>query len=278
MEKNQFSKACQWIDESSGILIAAGAGMGVDSGLPDFRSREGFWKSYPGLRNANLSFIEIANPNAFLKNPRIAWGFYGHRLNLYRKTIPHEGFSILKKWGMSRPFGVSIFTSNVDGQFHKAGFFDGSIYECHGSIHHLQCSSSCSDSIWSAADFFPNVDEERCLLLNDLPMCPNCGSVARPNILMFDDDSWISQRSDLQEDEMFSWIKDVDQLLIIELGAGTAVPTVRNFVDQINAELSLKVIRINLNEPEVPRSNSIGLSIGALSCLVELDQRLSGFK
>jgi hypothetical protein len=53
--------------------------------------------------------------------PSRAWGFYGHRLNLYRKTVPHAGFDILRKWGEKMPLGYRVFTSNVDGQFQKEG-------------------------------------------------------------------------------------------------------------------------------------------------------------
>lgn len=85
------------IKNADALLITAGAGIGVDSGLPDFRGTEGFWKAYPPIKKLGLRFEEMANPSWFLKNPRLAWAFYGHRLNLYRNTLPHEGFFILKK-------------------------------------------------------------------------------------------------------------------------------------------------------------------------------------
>ena len=45
MDKSVFSKAKEVIQAADSILITAGAGMGVDSGLPDFRGKEGFWKA-----------------------------------------------------------------------------------------------------------------------------------------------------------------------------------------------------------------------------------------
>ena len=50
------------------LLIGAGAGMGVDSGLPDFRGSEGFWKAYPPLAKLGIRFEEMANPRWFLEN------------------------------------------------------------------------------------------------------------------------------------------------------------------------------------------------------------------
>jgi NAD-dependent SIR2 family protein deacetylase len=76
---NPVADAAALMREADGLLITAGAGMGVDSGLPDFRGNEGFWKAYPALAKAGLSFTSIACPDAFRRNPRQAWGFYGHR-------------------------------------------------------------------------------------------------------------------------------------------------------------------------------------------------------
>src|SRR5262245_65520914 len=74
------------------MLIGAGAGMGVDSGLPDFRGDQGFWKAYPPYAERGLRFVDLANPDWFENDPAMAWGFYGHRFNLYHKTAPHAGF------------------------------------------------------------------------------------------------------------------------------------------------------------------------------------------
>ena len=93
-----ISKAANAIRSSNAIVIATGAGMGVDSGLPDFRGDEGFWKAYPPFRKLGLSFVDLADPRWFTDNPAQAWGFYGHRLELYRQTEPHAGYQILKQW------------------------------------------------------------------------------------------------------------------------------------------------------------------------------------
>ena len=85
-----LERAAQSIENADAILITAGAGMGVDSGLPDFRGAEGFWKAYPAIAKLGLSFSQMANPAWFETDPALAWAFYGHRLNLYRRTIDDE--------------------------------------------------------------------------------------------------------------------------------------------------------------------------------------------
>ena len=104
-------------------------------------------RSLPGR---GLSFVEMANPDWFHRDPGLAWAFYGHRLNLYRKTRPHVGFHILLEPARKMPAGYFVFTSNVDGHFQKAGFDPERIEECHGSIHRLQCVQECSALIWDA--------------------------------------------------------------------------------------------------------------------------------
>jgi NAD-dependent SIR2 family protein deacetylase len=79
--------AAETINAADALLVTAGAGMGVDSGLPDFRGTQGFWRAYPVIAKLGITFEEMANPTWFRENPQLAWAFYGHRLNLYRRTM-----------------------------------------------------------------------------------------------------------------------------------------------------------------------------------------------
>lgn len=267
------------LKQADGLLITAGAGMGVDSGLPDFRGDQGFWKAYPPLKHLGKSFVDMATPELFHANPKLAWGFYGLRLNAYRAVEPHQGFHLLKKWSETLPNlknGSFVFTSNVDGEFQKVGFDDNKVFECHGSIHWLQCLDNCTRDIWSADSFVPVVDEYHCQLINDFPFCPHCGGMARPNILMFGDWHWQSQMQDEKEQKLMAWLKQVKNLAIIEIGAGTAVPSVRNFGERLvqhSINESVSLLRVNLREPQVPnKSNCFGVSVGALDSLMLLNK------
>jgi NAD-dependent SIR2 family protein deacetylase len=265
-----ITRAAAWIRDADGLLIAAGAGMGVDSGLPDFRGKEGFWRAYPTLRHHGFSFEDIANPAGFARNPRLSWGFYGHRLALYRTTVPHAGFDILLRWASAMEHGAFVFTSNVDGQFQKAGFDVERIVECHGTIHRLQCVEACTDETWSADDFTPIVNETTCLLENEMPRCPHCDGLARPNILMFGDWQWVEKHSDSQERRLAAWLESVERALVIELGAGLAVPTVRRFSEQHGS----RAIRINPRDYTISPSTGMGIAGGALETLQFLDEAL----
>jgi NAD-dependent SIR2 family protein deacetylase len=261
-----LQQAAEAIRSADALLIGAGAGMGVDSGLPDFRGPEGFWRAYPPFHGRR--FAEISNPIWFQRDPEQAWGFFGHRLNLYRSTAPHAGFEIVRRWGESLRFGCFVFTSNVDGHFHRAGFPPGRILECHGSINFLQCADGCSDAIWPAADTVVAVDEETIRARPPLPRCIHCGQLARPNILMFGDRGWHSHRSDEQERRYHDWLETVrgQRLAVLEFGAGTGVPTVRLECETRGGRL----IRVNPRDTNAP-ADSIVLPCGALEAIRAID-------
>jgi len=269
MERDTDAKvrpAAEVIKAADALLVTAGAGMGVDSGLPDFRGAQGFWRAYPVIAKLGLSFEEMANPAWFKKNPHLAWAFYGHRRNLYRSTSPHAGFRQLLEIGNSKRHGYFVFTSNVDGQFQKAGFSPERIVECHGSIHHLQCADSCTEDIWAAGDENITVEESSFRALEPLPRCPNCPARVRPNILMFGDWSWLGHRTEAQHGRFTGWLDELAEssakLAVVELGAGSAIPTVRFTSEQVLQRISGTLIRINPREHEVPGGH-IGLPFGA---------------
>ena len=263
---DKVRQAAVTLTTADALLVTAGAGMGVDSGLPDFRGTQGFWRAYPVIAKLGLSFEEMANPTWFRDHPALAWAFYGHRLNLYRNTVPHAGFRRLLEIGRAKAHGYFVFTSNVDGHFQKAGFSPERIVECHGSIHHFQCSVPCTDEIWEADGDAVSVDAEEFRAREPLPRCRNCSALARPNILMFGDWSWLGDRTDQQHERFSSWLDELSKLsakvAVIELGAGGAIPTVRHTSERVVQRLGGKLIRINPRDDSVPTGH-IGLPLGA---------------
>jgi NAD-dependent SIR2 family protein deacetylase len=275
-----FKRAARAIRDADALLVTAGAGVGVDSGLPDFRGNEGFWKAYPPMAKLGISFVEMANPTWFDQDPALAWGFYGHRLNLYRETTPHRGFMQLLEIGRQKRGGYFVFTSNVDGQFQKAGYDEDRVEECHGSIHHFQCTHPCSAGIWDARDATVVVDKGTFRAEEPLPRCKHCGGMARPNVLMFGDWSWVSTRTEAQSGRHSTWLKGVSdarlRLAIVEMGAGEAVATVRRQSEYIARAHGATLIRINPRDFGVPRGEHVSLPFGAEEGLVGIVDALRG--
>lgn len=263
--------AAEAIRKADTILITAGAGMGVDSGLPDFRGNQGFWNIHPNYAAEGLTFHDLANPTWFFTEPRRAWGFYGYRYNRYKKTTPHQGFALLKSWQDGKSIPGFVYTSNVDGHFQKAGFAEDRIYECHGSINHLQCCMACNGKIWPANNLRLEIDTDSMLAIGQLPSCPDCTGFARPNILMFDDRDWLEHRSQQQLQRYLDWKQSVigKKVVVIEIGAGSRTGGIRYSGQKLTGTL----IRINPREPNGPEG-TISLALSALEALNEIDAAL----
>jgi NAD-dependent SIR2 family protein deacetylase len=270
-----LERAAESIASADAILIGAGAGMGVDSGLPDFRGPQGFWRAYPPYERLGLHFSAVANPRWFVQDPELAWGFYGHRMGLYRRTAPHEGFAILRRWAERVPHGGFVYTSNVDGHFHRDGFDPDRIVEVHGTIGGMQCMSDCGIGIFASDPFDVAIDEETMRAVPPLPACPRCGALARPNILMFGDGGWDSSQSDAQHRRFNSWLRTLDsaRIAIVEMGAGLAVPTIRIMSEDLAEQPAATLIRINPRELDVP-AGQLAIPMGALAALRAIDEWL----
>lgn len=247
--------------------------MGVDSGLPDFRGNEGFWQAYPPYARLGASFIEMANPSNFEIDPSFAWGFYGHRTNLYRETIPHKGFHILKNWIESKNVDYFVVTSNVDGQFQKAGFNENHVLEVHGSIHWLQCLKPCSNETWG--NFETYQIDFKSMRVARIPLCPNCDEISRPNILMFGDSAWVSDRKDYQQLRFRNFRQSHigKRIVVIEMGAGKTISTIRSISEELGKEVNTSVIRINPFESGIEAPH-ISIHCGALEALRMIDEQL----
>lgn len=276
-DNEEYRRAAEAIRSADALIVTAGAGMGVDSGLPDFRGDHGFWNAYPMYRRLGLSFVQAANPEHFERDPAFGWGFYGHRTNLYRDTVPHEGFHIIRSWIAELGLDHFVVTSNVDGQFQKAGFGEEAIHEVHGSIHYLQCLSPCSNAIWDNREEIP-VDFDT-MRAQHIPKCIRCGGVARPNILMFGDYSWLSDRTRRQERAFDEFLTDHggERLVVLEMGAGTAIPTIRYIGERLAGRSGAVLVRINPREAQAPRGQ-ISIAAGALEGLRKVDYELNRLK
>lgn len=179
-----------------------------------------------------------------------------------------------------------MFTSNVDGHFQKAGFDDQRVLECHGTIHHLQCvDPSRSTEIWPASAQLSSlqVDENTLRAKLPLPLGPPGvnNQVARPNILMFSDWTWLSDRTDAQDERFDAFLRPLRRskgkptpFVVIELGAGHAVPTVRMRSEQLAAMPGGTLIRINPTDYDLPTNDAhkfISLPLKALAALQAID-------
>jgi len=91
------------------------------------------------------------------------------------------------------------------------------------------------------------------------PKCPQgCSSIARPNILMFNDSDWTRTRTAAQSDRLVDWYSSLvatqTPCVVIEVGAGTSVPTVRYQSELLSRVPGSYIVRINAREPQIPHN------------------------
>ena len=144
-------------------VVLTGAGISTESGIPDFRSREGIWAKYDPF--------EVAHIDAFRRDPVRVWEFYALRLDVLSQAEPnagHRALAALEERGLVR----AIVTQNVDGLHARAGSRE--IVEVHGSLREAECIH-CGVRV-------PMADAVAQL---PLPPCPECGEILKPGVVMF---------------------------------------------------------------------------------------------
>lgn len=142
-----------------GTVVFTGAGMSTDSGLPDFRSKDGLWK--------NVNPMELATASAMRGDYDRFHAFYSHRFEQMRDAVPNEGHKILADWE-ARGIVECVITQNVDGLHDAAG--SKKIHELHGSVGHVRCMECGTPA--TRDDFIARRS------------CP-CGGRLRPGVVLF---------------------------------------------------------------------------------------------
>lgn len=238
--------------------------------------------------NQNYSHIPFSPQNfsnSFLKK------------NSYVGNEPAIGYKTIQSWCKSKKFGGFAETSNIDGHWEASGFDPSRVYEIHGTLRYMQCqrTKSCPhySEIWESPRdviFNMQIDEETDKVVGEMPSCPGCGDVARPAVLMFGDFHFLDTRTDKQAENLSEWLgmlQDEDaKLVVIEIGAGVAVPSIRIESNNIAEQFGCPLIRIN---PEHPLSGAIhgesdltspfiGIPLGGEDAIKAIDDILSELK
>lgn len=253
------------IQNAEAILVFAGAGMSADSNLTTYRDKEGFYNDYPLYRELKKNYVSMMSYQGVLDDPHFAWGYFAHQYSLYKNAIPHEGYMGLLKLCQSKE-DYFVVTTNVDGLFIKAGFPTNKVHEVHGSIHKLQCSIPCERNIWNTEGLNVKIDYSTMKALDNLPLCPECGFVSRPNICMYGDtdESYIWEEAQENAQRFREWRADNKSKKVVILEIGVGAEGLKRHMKQYQKEFSdVTVVRIN---PEFDGSYSDTVLHVSLTC------------
>lgn len=232
----------QWLKEAKYTVLFTGAGMSTESGLPDFRSRTGLWRTKNPAELASIEALE-SNPEEFIQ-------FYQKRLQAIHQYAPHKGHNILSAWEEAG-YVQSVITQNVDGFHHQAG--NQNVTELHGTLRTVHCHS-CGKT-------YPNTQ-----FIAGQTSC-DCGGFLRPSVVLFGEmlpaDAVRKAESETKKADLF-----------IVLGSSLSVSPA-NFYPLEAKQNGAKLVIINMETTDYDRMADLVINnrkIGEV--LQEIDEKL----
>lgn len=256
---DNITKAAKLIKEADYILLGAGSGLSAAGGL-NYSDSELFKEWFPKLSELGVETIGEATSlywNVDDSNRRNFWAYWANHINKIRYESPVlkpylDLFQILKN---KNHF---IITTNVDGQFIKAGFDKEKIFAPQGDYGLFQCDKPCSNELYNNKEFIDkilsNMDYDKFEIREeDIPRCPKCGSYMSKNLRV--DDTFVeAPHMEKQKDYVDFVNNSLDgKLVLIELGVGFNTPGIIRWpFERITEKHSNSVlIRINMDYAEV---------------------------
>lgn len=246
MDDSVIEAAASCLRDARSLIVLTGAGVSAESGVPTFRGSGGLWRNYRAE--------DLATPEAFARDPRLVWEWYDWRRSVLADCRPNPAHEVIAAW--ERRFGSFLLaTQNVDGLHAAAG--SERLVELHGCIWKLRCTQE--GRCW----------EDRTVPLPEMPpRCPDCGGLARPNIVWFGEalpDGAIERVADaLQQCDVF-----------MSCGTSSVVQPAASFA-VMAARRGASVIEINPEETPLSGLATVSIRAAAGQVLREIQRRIGG--
>ncbi|MBY0542064.1 MAG: NAD-dependent deacylase [Sphingobacteriaceae bacterium] len=199
------------------LVVLTGAGISAESGLKTFRGSDGLWEGY--------NIIDVATPEAWIKNPELVQRFYNERRTQILAAQPNAAHLALAK--LEEYFDVTIITQNIDDLHERAG--STQIIHLHGIITYAQ-------SNLNASLIYPIIGDE--IKMGEL--C-ELGSQLRPHVV------WFGEAVPMIEPAAFL-CKEADLFMVI--GTSLAVYPAAGLIDYVRKDVKKYIV-----DPVIPTVN-----------------------
>jgi len=159
------------------LLVFTGAGVSAESGVPTFRGAGGMWNA--------MRAEELATPEAFARDPRLVWEWYGWRRELVARCTPNAAHDAIARHAAAHA-GTTVVTQNVDGLHQRAAQAAGdprgtaSVVALHGTLFGVRCARWPACSTRAPHDAPVDATDRA-----TLPHCDACGALLRPDVVWF---------------------------------------------------------------------------------------------
>lgn len=227
MRELDMKAVCRLFRNADALLIGAGAGLtsaaGLDYAGEDFRIK---FKDYID----KYGFSDLYS-SGFYDFPTVEerWTYWARHVEFSRYAPPALPL-YQKLWELAKDKNYFVITTNVDGQFYKAGFNPDRIFAVQGDYAEMQCARACHPGVYSNEAAVKNILAHRRGMTTDpeyLPRCPVCGGPAamhlRVDEFFVEDDKWRKMAANY---ENFLRKYGSGRIFLLELGAGFNTPSI----------------------------------------------------
>ena len=246
---DKIDKLIQYINESNNIVFFGGAGVSTESGIPDFRSKDGLYNQHD-VKFDMYDPEYLLSRDCLYNNPKVFYEFYRQKMDTrnVEPNITHKVLAKLENMGKLK----AVITQNIDGLHQKAG--SKTVYEIHGTTlkNHCDCREYDENYIFDS-------DEA-------IPKCPYCRKLIRPDVVLYGE----SLPNEAVRNS-FNALHEADMLIIG--GTSLQVYPAANFIYKFYGE---HIIVINKEELNVKLNEDTDLvftdSLG--NVFREIDERI----
>ena len=218
----ELAKAAEIIKKSKNMIALTGAGISVESGIPDFRSAGGLWDKYdPAIYASIYSFKSM---------PEKVWEMIFEMIEMTDNAKPNPGHTALaelEKMGLLK----AIITQNIDNLHQEGG--SRNVVEYHGNAKKLECLK-CSK------DFSP---EQFNVHIKEVPVCPDCEKILKPSVVFFGEM--------IPHDALFNAQKYAEKADVVLVVGTSAIVYPAAGIPAIAKSNGAKIIEFNLEETEL---------------------------
>lgn len=228
-----------YIDQSKHIVFFGGAGVSTESGIPDFRSKDGLYNQHDVQFDAYQPEYLLSH-SCLMREPKIYFEFHRQKMDT-RNIMPNKAHYYLAEMEKSGKLDA-IVTQNIDGLHQKAG--SKKVLEIHGNALHNYCSS-CGKT-YSDDYIFDSTEP--------VPRC-SCGGMIRPDIVLYEEG--------LPENAVRQAIASISQAdMLIIGGTSLTVYPAASYIDYFRGRYLVIINRDKLNIRNAPNTLFIQESIG----------------